>query len=175
MNTKTRQEKKAKRQRPSLLDEVLERRMLLYVLAAGATLAGASGAAQAKVIFTPSNAQVSPRHPLDIDLNNDGTTDFVISASGSSSFARRRSERRADCGNGGDLYAAAAIPSNGLEATQSNGLEALENGTVIPNPNSNPKFIKGGIMALLFYGSQCQIYGGGLSITHRIAFWARDS
>jgi hypothetical protein len=71
--------KEAKRQRPSLLDEVLERRMLLYVLAAGATLAAASGAAQAKVVFTPSNANVY-LGGLQIDLNNDGTTDFVLSA-----------------------------------------------------------------------------------------------
>jgi hypothetical protein len=67
---------------PSLLDEVLERRMLLYVLAAGATLAGASSA-QAKVVFTPSNAVLFPgsnHHPntLSIDLNNDGMADFVL-------------------------------------------------------------------------------------------------
>jgi len=43
----------------SLLDEVLERRMLLYVLAAGATLAGVPSA-QAKVVFTPSSEDLSP-------------------------------------------------------------------------------------------------------------------
>jgi len=78
MTAQNRESIKAKRQRPSLLDEVLERRMLLYVLAAGATLAGASGAAQAKVVFTPSNV-VLRSGSLQIDLNNDGTTDFILS------------------------------------------------------------------------------------------------
>ena len=67
-----------KRQSASLLDEVLERRMLLYVLAAGTALSGAS-AAQAKVVFTPSNAVlVGPYSVLQIDLDNDGVTDFVL-------------------------------------------------------------------------------------------------
>jgi hypothetical protein len=67
-----------KRQSASLLDEVLERRMLLYVLAAGATLAGAS-VAQAKVVFTRSDfvLTLGNRH-LSIDLNNDGTSDFIL-------------------------------------------------------------------------------------------------
>jgi hypothetical protein len=60
-----------------LLDEVLERRMMLYVLAAGATLMGAS-TAQAKVIFTPSSAYVS--EDFSIDLDNDGNTDVVLSS-----------------------------------------------------------------------------------------------
>ena len=81
MNTKNTQEKQAKRLRPSLLDEVLERRMLLYVLAAGATLAGASGAAQSRVVFTPSNVVLSTGS-LQIDLNNDGTTDFILDYGG---------------------------------------------------------------------------------------------
>lgn len=78
MNAKTGENRQAKRRMPSLLDEVLERRMLLYVLAAGATLAGASSA-QAGAVFTRSNAVLSleSKH-LSIDMNNDGTTDFVL-------------------------------------------------------------------------------------------------
>jgi hypothetical protein len=78
MNTENRESRQAKRQRPSLLEEVLERRMLLYVLAAGATLAGASSA-QAKAVFTRSDFVLSlPNGHLAIDLNNDGTTDFIL-------------------------------------------------------------------------------------------------
>jgi hypothetical protein len=51
--------------------------MLLYLLAAGATLAGAS-VAQAKVVFTPSNVVLKPRSGLSIDLNNDGVVDFSL-------------------------------------------------------------------------------------------------
>lgn len=78
MNAKNRDNKLAKRRMPNLLDEVLERRMLLYVLAAGATLAGASSA-QATAVFTRSNAVVTLNSgPFHIDMNNDGTTDFVL-------------------------------------------------------------------------------------------------
>jgi hypothetical protein len=78
MNTGNQKRKQGKRQRLSLLDEVLERRMLLYVLAAGATLAGASSA-QAKVVFTRSDFVLTLGNGhLSIDLNNDGTTDFIL-------------------------------------------------------------------------------------------------
>ena len=116
--------RKARRQRPSLLDEVLERRMLLYVLAAGATLAGASGAAQAKVVFTPSNVVVSSNNHLDIDMNNDGTSDFVISAYFTYCSA---------CGCDAFLDAWGATRSNGLEKIQTGPLAALQNGAEVPN------------------------------------------
>jgi hypothetical protein len=64
----------------SLLNEVLERRMLLYALAAGAALAGASPV-HAKVIFTPSDAVLRGDNrnvSLQIDLNNDGVVDFIL-------------------------------------------------------------------------------------------------
>jgi hypothetical protein len=82
MNTRNRESGQAKRQGPSLLDEVLERRMLLYALAAGATLAGAS-AAQAKVVFTPSHAVLRKTRneaSIQIDLSNDGVYDFSITS-----------------------------------------------------------------------------------------------
>jgi len=78
MNAKNAETKQAKRRMPSLLDEVLERRVLLYVLAAGAALAGASSA-QAKAVFTRSDFVLTLENgQLAIDLNNDGTTDFTL-------------------------------------------------------------------------------------------------
>src|ERR1700683_475196 len=78
MNARNAETKQAKRRLPNLLDEVLERRMLLYVLAAGATLAGASSA-QAKAVFTRSDFVLTLENGhLAIDLNNDGTTDFTL-------------------------------------------------------------------------------------------------
>jgi len=90
---KTQNQKRSRKEAkfPSLLDEVLEQRVLLYTLAAGAALAVASPA-QAKVIFTPSNVVVysepcngSPAgnsygstNYLAIDLNNDGVVDFSL-------------------------------------------------------------------------------------------------
>jgi hypothetical protein len=78
MNARTRKVKQAKRRMRSLLDEAMERRMLLYVLAAGATLAGASSA-QAQPVFTRSDFVLSLGNGhLAIDINNDGTTDFLL-------------------------------------------------------------------------------------------------
>jgi hypothetical protein len=80
MNAENRDRKQTERRHPSLLDEVLERRMLLYVLAAGATLASASSA-RAQVVFTPSNQLVSyfgDPHQIDIDLDNEGTVSFKL-------------------------------------------------------------------------------------------------
>lgn len=53
---------------------------MLYALAAGAAAACAPGA-QAKVVFTPNNTVLHSRHHIDIDLNNDGKTDFRLIAS----------------------------------------------------------------------------------------------
>jgi hypothetical protein len=63
--------------RKSIPNEAFERRIWLYVLAAGAA-AGCAPAAQAKVVFTPSNAVLHPGEHLDIDLNNDGKNDFRL-------------------------------------------------------------------------------------------------
>ena len=138
MNTKTRESKKAKRQRPSLLDEVLERRMLLYVLAAGAVLAGASGMAQAKVVFTPSTAVLTNSdcwfHPavssLAIDLNNDGTIDFTLNDYCISVFHSGTERRRPPLGTFYNYYilsAKGAETSNVIEQS-ADGLAALTNG-----------------------------------------------
>jgi hypothetical protein len=71
-------EVQGKRKTPSLLDTVLEHRLLLYALAAGAAVAG-TPSAQAKAVYTPSNAILTlGGKPLQIDLNNDGVNDFVL-------------------------------------------------------------------------------------------------
>jgi hypothetical protein len=102
MSPRNRKDKLGKRQGPSLLNEVLERRMVWYVLAAGATLAGAS-AAQAKVVFTQNNTVVQLHQHLDIDIDNDGKTDFTLSLAsnylGSSLFVGRMGAS-AKMGNG---------------------------------------------------------------------------
>jgi hypothetical protein len=59
------------------LPEVLDRRLLLYTLAAGAALA-AVPASQAEVVFTSSSAVFKGLGKFDIDLDNDGSADFSI-------------------------------------------------------------------------------------------------
>ena len=59
-------------------DEALDRRLLVYALAVGATLVGATPS-KAEVLYTPSHAVLrgySGR--LGIDLDHDGTDDFVL-------------------------------------------------------------------------------------------------
>jgi len=61
-----------------LVDRALDRRLLLYALAAGATLAW-SAPSQAEIVFTPSDAVFHGiGNKLDIDLDNDGSTDFSL-------------------------------------------------------------------------------------------------
>jgi len=66
------------RKRMSLLDEVLDHRIALYALAAGAALA-AVPLAQARVIFTPKDVITKfNSHDYNIDLNHDGMADLYL-------------------------------------------------------------------------------------------------
>jgi hypothetical protein len=63
------------------LNERLERNLLAYAAAAGAagvSLLALSSSAQAKVIYTKAHQVISPNTSFNLDLNHDGTTDFVI-------------------------------------------------------------------------------------------------
>jgi hypothetical protein len=108
----------------NLLDEVLERRMLLYALAAGAALAGAS-AAQATVIFTANRLELKTAfrqiETLDIDLNNDGKIDFIVTATTYSSVAYM-----------GELNAR-GISSNGIAFVPRTSAVAFQKGSKIGN------------------------------------------
>jgi hypothetical protein len=59
------------------INGVLGHRLLLYALAAGATLA-CTVTSQAEVIFTPSSAVLHGTGKLGIDLDNDGAVDITI-------------------------------------------------------------------------------------------------
>jgi hypothetical protein len=176
MSPRNQERKQAKRQGPSLLDEVLERRVLLYLVAAGATLAGAS-AAQAKVVYTPSNAVVSLFGPrLEIDLNNDGTADFQLAASFGYS-----SSGRGGCPSGVRQMTVSGVglkghntPSNGIVGSdlgQPLGLAtALKRGAPI---GGNAKFYnlsQGGHFGQVleyFVGASCRGSGNFQNVTNR--------
>jgi hypothetical protein len=58
----------------------LDKRLVAYIAAAGATGAGLiAPAAQAKVVYTPANTEISA---TSIDLNHDGIADFIITFHG---------------------------------------------------------------------------------------------
>jgi hypothetical protein len=60
------------------LPQMLDRRLLVYALAAGATLAS-SAPSHAEVLYTPSNAVFrASSGKFEIDLNHDGTSDIIF-------------------------------------------------------------------------------------------------
>jgi hypothetical protein len=130
MSPRNREHKQGKRQGPSLLGEVLERRIVLYVLAAGATLAGAS-AAQAQIVFTPSDRVLTGvldgTNHLKIDLNNDGAGDFILNDYLKKSYG-------ASSGSAWRLWADGRTASNGIQGISKNGkffASALKKGAPI--------------------------------------------
>jgi hypothetical protein len=70
----------------TLLTDVLESRLLLYTMAAGATLA-ATTPSQAQVMFTPNSTTLKPPSKLVIDLNHDGVADFLLVVKETFSFS----------------------------------------------------------------------------------------
>ena len=66
---------------PVSLSHILDQKLLGYVAAASAAGVGLVALAkpsQAEVVYTPTNQLIKPFATLDLDLNNDGVTDFVI-------------------------------------------------------------------------------------------------
>jgi hypothetical protein len=79
--------------RTANLSESVHQQLSMYALAAGA--AGVSALAlvppaDAKIIYTKTNTQILANTPYNLDVNNDGTTDFVISNFTSGSTGRMR-------------------------------------------------------------------------------------
>ena len=67
--------------RPAVLSESTQRRLGMYALAAGAAVVGMVALAQpaeAKIVYTPKRVQLQLGNPYPIDLNHDGTPDFVL-------------------------------------------------------------------------------------------------
>ena len=142
----------------SLLDEVLERRMLLYVLAAGTALAGAS-IAQAKVVFTRTNI-VYRSSTIQIDLNNDGNIDFDFGVSESGW-----------CGSMSNGYcnhfldALGLQPSNQIEKGLNRGQAALMAGA---NIGPGDVFANSGYMVLVCTAPSCAgTHGSWINVADR--------
>jgi hypothetical protein len=65
---------------PSKLSDPIQRRLNMYALAASAAGIGmlaSPNAAEAKIVYTPTNVQITPNNGfVNMDVNNDGTPDF---------------------------------------------------------------------------------------------------
>jgi hypothetical protein len=65
---------------PAALPESFNRQLSMYALAASAAgvgLLALASTAEAKIVYTPANVQISGK-PLPIDLNHDGVVDFFL-------------------------------------------------------------------------------------------------
>jgi hypothetical protein len=65
----------------SNLPESVQQHLNMYALAAGAAGVGVlalAHPAEAKIVYTPVNVVIDRTHPYNLDLNNDGVTDFGI-------------------------------------------------------------------------------------------------
>jgi hypothetical protein len=69
--------------RPAIrLDAKMEKKLLSYAAAATATgvgLLALSAGAAAKIVYTPIHHVIGPNTQFQLDLNHDGTTDFLLS------------------------------------------------------------------------------------------------
>ncbi len=65
--------------RPTVkLNSTLDQRLIAYIAAATAGFAASAAPVEASIVYTPTNTNIQPNSRLDIDLNNDGTADFVV-------------------------------------------------------------------------------------------------
>ena len=68
---------------PISLDRRLDHKLLSYTVAAsaaGVSMMALSQLSQAEIVYTPTNQSIPPGGSINLDLNNDGITDFRIQA-----------------------------------------------------------------------------------------------
>jgi hypothetical protein len=115
------------RQNPTKLSEPILHQLNLYALAAGAAGAGllaVSQPVQAEVVFTPTHVRLA-NGQVPIDLNNDGTADFILinhSKGGSCCFySRTLSVAGGYVGSSQNGVIGVALWANALKAGQAIG------------------------------------------------------
>jgi hypothetical protein len=63
------------------LSESIHQQLNMYALAAGAagvSVLALSPPGEAKIVYTPANKYLTPNHSISLDLNHDGTIDFLL-------------------------------------------------------------------------------------------------
>jgi hypothetical protein len=81
MTRKPAQKIRMQKQITTRLSSALDKRLLAYASAASAAgvgLLAVAQSAEAKIVYTASNTTIEEDVPLNLDLNNDGITDFVL-------------------------------------------------------------------------------------------------
>ena len=76
---------KTSRSARAMLPAAIDHRMKLYstaATAAGVSMLALAQPAQAKVVYTPVNTQMSGKLPFALDINNDGVPDFTLTVIG---------------------------------------------------------------------------------------------
>src|ERR1700732_1232905 len=70
---------------PVKLSHSINQRLSVYTLtatAAGVGLMALAQPAQAKIVYTPAHVKFTEFPPVTLDLNNDGTADFMLALGG---------------------------------------------------------------------------------------------
>jgi hypothetical protein len=76
--------------KPAQLSQSINQRLSVYTLtatAAGVGLMALTQPVQAKIIYTPAHAKFTQFPPVTLDLNNDGTADFMLALGGRANSA----------------------------------------------------------------------------------------
>jgi hypothetical protein len=130
-----------KQRLPARLEPTIERRLLGYAAAAGATaLLTMAQPAEGKIVFTATHETIFPNTTVEIDINNDGIPDFRIAAS--SDFGVNSQTQHAY----GNVKALGLLPSNGMVRYYFPFVAALKAGSVV-GPTTTTGFINSGFMA----------------------------
>jgi hypothetical protein len=157
------------------LSESVHHQLNMYALAAGAAGVGALALAQpveAKIVYTPANVRIgSNTVKLNLDLNNDGITDFEFCIASNYRYCPPKPGRRASAGKNPpspffvDLSILPAKAINQIWGKLTSGPSALPAGVRV---GPKGKFLPGqGRMATWFYGGTSHYGGPWANAQHR--------
>ncbi len=143
---------------PSKLSQSLQRHLNAYAMAASAAGVGMlalADAAEAKIVYTPTHVVISPYgvHLYDLDLGQNGKTDFVL---------QTKFYSTTDQSAGTQVLMASGVGGNGLE----NYAEPLKAGKSV---GPQKKFENRGVMASAFEsaGGSTIVRGPWANVNHQ--------
>jgi hypothetical protein len=166
---------KPRRRKTGNLSESVHHQLNMYALGAGAAGVGALALAQpveAKIVYTPANVQIGGTvGKLNLDLNNDGITDFEFCVATNYQYCPGQLGRRTSAGKNPpspffqDLSIFPAKAINQIWGKLTSGASALPAGVRV---GPQGKFSPGHrVMATWFYGGTTHYGGPWGNVQHR--------
>lgn len=157
------------------LSDSTHQQLNMYAVAAAAAGVGMlalSQPSEAKIVYTPANAQIGGRvGKLNLDLNHDGITDFEFCVATNYQYCPGQPDRRTSAGKNppspffNDLWIFPAKPTNRIWGKLTSGAAALPAGVRV---GPKGKFSPGHpVMATWFYGGTTHYGGPWGNVQHR--------